>query len=156
MISLLLLIPVDTPLLLQSFPSPRQRNVCDVAGKGLLSTLRSPSVRWLLHKHEMKCSLLVPPAFENPNLIELNYFLPSFHVEPHIYIRGIKLIFRVLLYCFPMYLRTLQLPVCAVMDSSASVQEMEEEKSLWLPLRCFVVCACGRLQCARLMCVYAC
>lgn len=84
----------------------------------------------VLHKHEMKCSLLVPPAFENPNLIELNYFLPSFHVEPHIYIRGKKLIFRASLYCFPINLHTLQLLVCAVIDSSASLLEMEEEKSL--------------------------
>lgn len=123
--------------------------------EGLLSTLRSASVRWLLHKHEMKCSLLVPPALENPNVIELNYFLPSFHVEPHIYIRGKKLIFRASLYCFPINLHALQLPVCAVIDSSASLPEIEEEKSLWLPLRCFVVCvsAAGCSVHARCVCM---
>ncbi len=75
----------------------------------------------------------------NPNLIELNYFLPSFHVEPHIYIRSKKLIFGASLYCFPINLRALQLLVRAVIDSSASLLEIEEEKSLWLPLRRFVV-----------------
>lgn len=69
-------------------PSPLQRNLGDVAEKSLLSTQCLASVRCLLHKHEMKCSVLVPPAFKTPDLIELNYFLPSFHVEPRIDIRG--------------------------------------------------------------------
>lgn len=90
----------------------------------------------------------------NPNLIELNYFLPSFHVEPHIYIRGKKLIFRASLYCFPINLHALQLLVRAVIDSSASLLEIEEENLCdYLYSALLFLCVC---VCTRLTCVYAC
>lgn len=103
----------------------------------------------VLHKHEMKCSLLVPPAFEKPNLIELNYFPPSFHVEPHIYIRGKKLIFRASLYCFPINLQR----VCCDRQFSIFTGDGGREISDYL----YSVLLCVRaVGCAHLMCAFVC
>lgn len=130
MVPVLLLVPVDTSLV-WSFQSPCVMwNLNDASRKSFLSTLCSASIWWLLHKPEMNCSLLMPPAFENPNLIALNCFVPPFHVELHIYIRGKKLIFTVLLYHSPIYVPMLQLLVCALIDSSASLLEFLGKNSL--------------------------
>lgn len=78
-----------------------------MVGRSLLS---AADMRRLLLGREMKYSLLVRPPFENPNLIELNYFLTSFHI----YIRGEEDAF---LRRFPASFHARQLLVCSVIDS---------------------------------------